>query len=147
MSGAEGQDPVGTDPIDLQLPRSATNSGTPQTSTPSVARLIDTKSVLQVTPYHGDKASFLGWKWSFLIAVLAISKPLYEGFKKTEGNYPQRDQHDQLQEHPVNHAHLQALSLDKQRHQESLWRENLQSGGNTRTTTPTETPPDRVPII
>ena len=73
MSGAEGQDSAGTDPSDLQLPRSATRSGTPQSSTPSVTRLIDTKSLLQVMPYHGDKASFLGWKWSFLI-----------GFKKIE---------------------------------------------------------------
>ena len=89
MSGVEGQDPAGTDPIDLQLPRSATSSGTPQTSTPSVTRLIDTKSLLQVTPYHGDKASFLGWKWSFLIAVRAISKPLCEGFKKIEDNINQ----------------------------------------------------------
>ena len=86
MSGAEGQDPAGTDPIDLQLPRSATSSGTPQPSTPSVTRLIDTKSLLQVTPCHGDKASFLGTKWSFLIAVRAISKPLYEGLKKMEDN-------------------------------------------------------------
>ena len=31
MSGAEGEDPAGNDPIDLQLPRSATSSGTPQT--------------------------------------------------------------------------------------------------------------------
>ena len=84
MSGAEGQDPAGTDPIDLHLPRGATSSGTPQTSTPSVTLLIDTKSLLQVTPYHRDEASFLGWKWSFLIAVRAISKPLYEGFKKIE---------------------------------------------------------------
>ena len=83
MSGAEGQDPAGTDPIDLQLPKGATSSGTPQTSTPSVTRLIDTKSLLQVTPYHGDKASFLGWEWSFLIA---ISKSLYEGLKKYEDN-------------------------------------------------------------
>ena len=89
MSGTEGQDPAGTDPIDLQLPRSATSSGTPQTSTPSVTRLIDTKSLLQVTPYHGDKASFLGWKWSFLIAVRAISKPLHEGLKKIEDNMNQ----------------------------------------------------------
>ena len=89
MSGAEGQDLAGTDPIDLQLPRGATSSGTPQTSTPSVTRLIDTKSLLQVTPYHGDKASFLGWKWSFLIAVRAISKPLYEGLKKIEDNMNQ----------------------------------------------------------
>ena len=49
-------------------------------------RLIETKSLLQVTPYHGDKASFLGWKWSFLIAVRAISKPLCEGLKKIEDN-------------------------------------------------------------
>ena len=39
-----------------------------------------------MTPYHGDKASFLSWKWSFLIAVRAISKPLYEGFKKIDDN-------------------------------------------------------------
>ena len=58
MSGSEGQDPAGTDPIDLQFPRGATRSGTPQTSTLSVTRLIDTKSLLQVTPYHRDKASF-----------------------------------------------------------------------------------------
>ena len=32
---------------------------------------------------------------------------------------------------------LQAFPVDKQRHQESLWRENLQSGGNPHTTTPT----------
>ena len=53
-------------------------------STAPVTRLIDTKSLLQVTPYHGDKARFLGWKWSFLIAVRATSKPLHEGHKKIE---------------------------------------------------------------
>ena len=58
-------------------------------STTPVTRLIDTKSLLQVTPYHGDKSSFLGWKWSFLTAVRAISKPLHEGFKKTEDNMNQ----------------------------------------------------------
>ena len=40
-------------------------------------------------------------------------------------------------EHSVHPAHLQALSVDKLRHQESLWSEDLQSGGNPRTTTPT----------
>ena len=92
MSGTEGQEPGGNDPIDLQLPRGATGSGreqsTPQSTAP-VTRLIDTKSLLQVTPYHGDKASLLGWKWSFLIAVPAISKPLYEGLKKIEDNMNQ----------------------------------------------------------
>ena len=56
---------------------------------PSVTRLIDTKSLLQVTPYHGDQTSFLGWTWSFLIAVRAISKQLYEGFKEIEDNINQ----------------------------------------------------------
>ena len=40
-------------------------------------------------------------------------------------------------EHPVHPAHFQALPVDKLRHQESLWREDLQSGGHPRTTTPT----------
>ena len=38
---------------------------------------------------------------------------------------------------PVHPAHLQPPSVDKLRHQESLWREDLQSGGNSQTTTPT----------
>ena len=96
MSGTEGREPAGTDPIDLQLPRGATDSSrtptteqpTPQSTAP-VTRLIDTKSLLQLTPYHGDKASFLGWKWSCLIAVRAISKPLHEGLKKIEENMNQ----------------------------------------------------------
>ena len=37
----------------------------------------------------------------------------------------------------VHHAHLQAILVIKQRHQEPLLREDLQSGGNPRTTTPT----------
>ena len=37
-------------------------------------------------------------------------------------------------EHSVHPAHLQAPSVDKLRHQESLWREDLQSGGNSRKT-------------
>ena len=85
MSGMDGQEPAGTDQIDLQLPRGAAGSSrmptieqtTPQSTAP-VTRLIDRKK-LQVTPYHGDKASVLGLKWSFLIAVRAISKPLFEG--------------------------------------------------------------------
>ena len=55
----------------------------------------------------------------------------------TQEHAAQPVQHDHLQEHPVHHAHLHALPVDKQRLQESLWRENLQSGGNPRTTTPT----------
>ena len=92
----EGQELAGIDPIDLQLPRGAAGSSrmptteqtTPQSTAP-VTRWIDTKSLLQVTPYHGGKASFLGWKWSFSIAVRAIRKPLYEGLKKIEDNMNQ----------------------------------------------------------
>ena len=57
MSGTEGQDPGGTDPIDLQLPRRATGNSREQStprSTAPVTRLIDTESLLQVTPYQGD---------------------------------------------------------------------------------------------
>ena len=96
MSGTERQELAGTDQIDLQLPGGAAGSSrmptteqtTPQLTAP-VTRLIDTKSLLQVTPYQGDKASFLGWNWSFLIAVRAMSKPLYEGLKKIEDNVNQ----------------------------------------------------------
>ena len=65
-----------------------TEQSTPQSTAPET-RLIDTKRLLQVTPYHGDKVSFLGWRWSFLIAVRAIWKPLYEGLKKIEDNMNQ----------------------------------------------------------
>ena len=90
MSGTEGQELAGTDPIDLQLPRGAagssrmptTEQSTPQSTAP-VTRPIDTKSLLQATQFHGDRASFLGWKWSFSMAVRATSKPLYE---KTQEN-------------------------------------------------------------
>ena len=48
----------------------------------------------------------------------------------TQEQAAQSVQHDQLQEHPVHHVHLQALPVDKLRHQESLWRENVQNDGN-----------------
>ena len=97
MSGTEGPELAGTDPIDPQLPRGAvgssrvptTEQAAPQTSTTPVTRLIDTKRLLHVTQYRGDKASFFSWKWSFLVAVRAINKPLYEGFKKVEDNMNQ----------------------------------------------------------
>ena len=65
-----------------------TEQSTPQSTVP-VTRLIDTKSLLQVTSYHGDQASVLCWKWSFFIAVRAVSKPLYEGLKKIEDDMNQ----------------------------------------------------------
>ena len=90
MSGTEGQDLGGTDQIDLQLPRGATSSGTPQKSTPKVhtsdrhAEFVASDAV----SWRQGKF-FFGWKWSFLIAVRAISKPLYEGLKKIEDNMNQ----------------------------------------------------------
>ena len=54
------------------------------------------EELLQVTPSHGDKASFLVWKWSFLITVRAISKPLNEGLKKIEDNMNQDFQKSRL---------------------------------------------------
>ena len=39
---------------------------------------------------------FCGWKWSFLIEVRAISKPLYEGLKKIEDNMNQNFRKSQL---------------------------------------------------
>ena len=39
---------------------------------------------------------FFCWKWSFLIEVRAISKPLYEGLKKIEDNMNQNFRKSQL---------------------------------------------------
>ena len=48
----------------------------------------------------------------------------------TQEHATQSVQRDQLREHPVHPAHLQAPLVDKLRHQESLWRGDLQSGRN-----------------
>ena len=50
-------------------------------------------------------------------------------------------------EHSVHPAHLQAPWVDKLHHQESLWREDLQSGGNPRTTTPTGYEPKELATV
>ena len=42
----------------------------------------------------------------------------------TQEHAAQPVRHDLLREHPMHHEPLQALPVDKQRHQESLWREN-----------------------
>ena len=47
----------------------------------------------------------------------------------------------------VHHAHLQALLVDKQRHEESLWREDLQSGGNPRKTFSTGCEPKELATV
>ena len=65
----------------------------------------------------------------------------------TQEHAAQSGQHDLLQEHPVHHEHLRALLVDKQRHQESLWRQDLQSGGNPRTTTPTGYEPKELATV
>ena len=45
------------------------------------------------------------------------------------------------------HSHLQAHTVDKSRHQESLWRQDLQSGRNPRTTTPTGSEPKELATV
>ena len=50
-------------------------------------------------------------------------------------------------EHSVHPAHLQAPSVDKLRHQESLWREDLQSGGSPRMTTSTNYEPKELATV
>ena len=50
-------------------------------------------------------------------------------------------------EHSVHRAHLQAPSVDRLRHQESHWREDLQSGGNPRATTPTGYEPKELATV
>ena len=72
-----------------------TDQSTPQSTAPAT-RFIDTKSLLQMTPCHGDLASFHGWKWSFLLAVRANSKPLYEGVKTIEDNMNQDSRKSRL---------------------------------------------------
>ena len=78
--------------------------------------MIGTKSLLQVTPYHGDKASFLDWKWSFLIAVRAISKPLFARLKKIEDNMNQDFRRSRLSVEDLelsDHAHTLLALLCK----------------------------------
>ena len=65
----------------------------------------------------------------------------------TQEHAAQSVQSCHLQEHPAHHEHLQALPGDKLRHQESLWRENLQSGGNPRTTTSTGYEPKELATV
>ena len=65
----------------------------------------------------------------------------------TQEHEAQSVQQEQLRAHPVHHAHLQAPSVDKLRHKESLWREDLQSGGNPRTTTPTGCEPKKLATV
>ena len=50
-------------------------------------------------------------------------------------------------EHSVHPVHLLAHSVDKLRHQESLWRKDLQSGSNPRATTPTGYEPEGLATV
>ena len=92
MSATEGQEPGGTDPIDMQLPRGANWqwSRAVDTTIDSTSNTFDRHEEFVAS---GSKSlrqgKFLGWKWSFLTAVRAISKPLDEGLKKFEDNMNQ----------------------------------------------------------
>ena len=88
MSGTEGQDPGGTGPIDLQLPRGATGNSreqsTPQSTVP-VTRLIDTVTLLQMTLYQGDNdhvffscfAFFISFFVFFFLFSLSLCSSLF----------------------------------------------------------------------
>ena len=65
----------------------------------------------------------------------------------TQEHAAQSGQQDHLQEHPVHHEHLQALPVDMQRHQESLWRENLHRVENPHKTTPTSYEPKELATV
>ena len=73
---------------------------------------------------------------SHLPFTTSTSSSSFTLLSTTQEHAAQSVQQEQRREHPVHHAHLQAPSVNKLRHQESLWREVLQSGGNPRTTTP-----------
>ena len=105
----------------------------PSTTTPEQAAQsgqhdqLREDSVDSVHPAHKccHLVCHMSHPWLFLHAPSSMST------SSSSPTYPttQREQ-------PVHPAHLQDHSVDKLRHQESLWREDLQSGGNPRTTSP-----------
>ena len=70
------------------------------------------------------------WLLSHLPFTTSTSSFSFTLPSTTQEHAAQSVQQEQLRENPAHHAHLQAPSVDKLRHQESLWREDLQSGGN-----------------
>ena len=70
----------------------ATSSGTPQTSTPSVTRLINTRSLLQVTPYHGDKGKFSYLEMVFLVCSASNQQTtlwkIQESWRQHKSGFP-----------------------------------------------------------
>ena len=77
------------------------------------------------------------WLFSHLPFTTSTRSSSFTLPSTTQEHAAQSVPQEQLREHPAHHAHIKAPSVDKLRHQESLWREDLQSGGNPRTTTPT----------
>ena len=39
-------------------------------------RLVDTKGLVKIDPYHGEREKFLAWKWEFYVAVRSMSVEL-----------------------------------------------------------------------
>ena len=77
------------------------------------------------------------WLFSHLPFTTSTSSSSFTLPSMTQEPAAQSVQQEQLREHSVHPAPLQAPSVDKLRHQGSFWRKDLQSGGNPRTTTPT----------
>ena len=50
----------------------------------NIAKLFDTKSLLQIGPYTGKRSDFQDWKWTFLIAMRAISPTVHAHLQEVE---------------------------------------------------------------
>ena len=85
--------------------------------------------------------------WPHLAFTTSISSSSFTLPSTTQEHAAQSVPQEQLQEHLVHAAHLQAPSVDVLRHQESLWREDLLSGGNPRTRTPTGYEPKELATV
>ena len=48
--------------------------------------MINTKSLLNLNVYNGERGKFLEWKWSFYVALRAMNSELYHKMKTVEDN-------------------------------------------------------------
>ena len=78
MSRREGS---GEDPATTAAGGSTTERGTAR----SLSTLIDAKSLLHVQPFDRDRTTFLGWTWSFAMAVRALNRNMYDEFRRVDG--------------------------------------------------------------
>ena len=51
-----------------------------------MAKLFDTKTLLTIKPYEGEKTKFDDWKWQFMVAMRAILPAVHAHLKEVEEN-------------------------------------------------------------